>query len=115
MAVRDFGVVPQINSEGKLTNPTTTTVLADTGQLIHANYEARLVVGASVAATFVLERRNAANTANVGNVPVVYTPAGQSGEYVFTYRLETNERLRCLPEANITGTAAATLQIERML
>lgn len=114
MARKDYGNPPVLDSAGKQTNPTTATVLADTGALVAGLYEVRVLLGASAAAIFALERRNAANGANVGDVPAIYVPAAGSLYAVFTYVLEASERLRVVMETNLTGTAAATLQVERL-
>jgi hypothetical protein len=115
MAVRSASYAPVMDTTGSQTNPTTATVLADTGALPSSLYEVRVLVGCSVAAAFVLQRRNEANDANVGDVPVLRAAAGQTGEYVLKYELLTNERLRVLPAANITGSGEATIQVERMV
>jgi hypothetical protein len=109
MAFRLANHLPVLETAGKTTNPTTTSVLADTGALASAIYEVSVFVGCSAAATFVIQRRNAANDASVGDVPVIRAAAGQTAEYMLTYALNTNERIRVLPEANITGDAEATI------
>lgn len=114
MAQRTASYAPVIDASAVETNPTTATILADTAALPSALYEVRCVVGSSVAAIFVLERRNAANGANVGDPVNLYAAAGQSGEYVFKFEVNKDERFRVRPQANITGTAAAALQVERI-
>lgn len=115
MAFRTVSNPPAaFNSAGKTNNPTTATVLADTGALASAIYEVRVFVGCDVAATFVVQHRDAANTGNVGSVPVLRAAAGQTAEYVFTTALNANERMRVLPEANITGNAEATVEATRI-
>lgn len=102
------------NTTGKQTNPTTSDVLADSGALPGAIYEVRVFVGCSVAATFVVQHRDAANSGNVGSVPVLRAAAGQTAEYVYTMAFNTNERVRVLPEANITGAAECAVEVTRI-
>lgn len=112
MALRSLGNAPIIESAGEQTNPSDADVIADTGALAAGIYEVRVTVGASAAADVALERRNAANSGNVGDVPVIKVPAGQTCQYVFTYKLELSERLRVIMDDALTGTIAATLNVE---
>jgi hypothetical protein len=98
------------DSAGKVTNPTTAEVMADTGALPGALYEVRIMVGCSAAATFNVQHRNAANDGNVSDTVIIRAAAGQTGEYILKYALVKNERIRVLPEANITGLGEVTLQ-----
>ena len=106
---------PELYSEGPQTNPTTSTVMADTGAVspvFAAECRIYVIVGANAPAAFVVQRRNAANDANVGAAVVVY--ATGSGEYLLSYKLEGGERLRVMMQANLTGTAAASIFVERI-
>lgn len=114
MAVRDIANPPILESVAKATNPADNAVMADTGDLSAGFYEVRVIVGASVAAIFDIERRNAGNTANVGDVVTVYTPAGASAEVVLTYEVVLNESIRVIMDGALTGTAAAAIQVERL-
>jgi hypothetical protein len=114
MAVRADGNPPILASEGQKSNPTTATLMADTGALKAGLYEVRLIIGANDTAVFVFQRRNAANGANVGAVPVIYCAAGLSPEYVLLVTAEEGERFRVMMQTNHTGTAAATIQAEAM-
>lgn len=114
MAVRDFGNKPIVETEGVKTNPTTSTLMADTGALVAGIYEARVILGASAAASFQVQRRNAANGANVGDVPVIRVPASASGQYQITFELEASERIRVMMNANLTGDGEATLNVEKL-
>lgn len=96
------------------TNPTTATILADSGAQKGGIYEARLVLGASAAATFAVQQRNAANDGNSGDVVVVYVAAGQSECPILRFQLEPNERVRVTMAANLTGTGAASLMLQRV-
>jgi hypothetical protein len=114
MAVRAPGNKPVLDASAATANPGTSDILADTGALGPGRYEVRVLVGGDAAGTFQVQRRNAANGANVGDVPIIYTAATSSGEYVLTYVLETGERIRVLPTASLTGNFAATIQVEEL-
>lgn len=101
-------------SEGELTNPVDDALTADTGALAAGNYEFLITVGASAAADVMVQRRNAANSGNVGNTVVLKAPAGQSGQYRFLYVLETSERVRVIMDDALTGTIAVSINGERM-
>lgn len=103
------------DSAGKQTNPTTATVLADTGAASASLYEVRVFVGCSAAATFNIQHRNAANDGNISDTVTLRAAAGQTAEYVLKYHLNQSERIRVLPEANITGDAEATIQAIRVV
>lgn len=102
------------NSAGSTTNPGTSDVLADTGALSAGLYEVRICVGCSVAAAFNFQHRNAANGATNETI-VIRAAAGQTGEYVFKFNVNTNERLRALPAAVITGVAEITIEATRIV
>jgi hypothetical protein len=51
----------------------------------------------------------------VSDTVLLRAAAGQTGEYVLKYSINNNERIRVLPEANITGTAEATVQAIRVV
>lgn len=115
MASRDYGSPPLLASAGKQTNAADQVVHADTDQLVAGLYEVRVIAGGSVAALWQIQRRNAGNTASVTPSPyTVYTPAGQSGEYVLMIELAVNERVRVTNDGAITGTTAATIQVEAL-
>lgn len=115
MAGRALGNKPLIKSEGEKTNPALNLLMADTGALAAGTWELRFTVGASAAADFQIQRRNAANTANVGDVVILKGPAGQSGQYIFTFHLEVNERVRVVMDDALTGTAAVAINGEKLL
>ena len=102
------------DSTGPQTNPTTATVLADTGALPSGMYQVIFVGGCSVAAKLDLQHRNAANDGVVSDTVTVRVAAGQSSQLVFKFAINKNERLRVLPQANITGEAEAALQVFRV-
>jgi hypothetical protein len=114
MADFALGNAPILNSVAISTNPTAGTVMADSGAVPYAGlYEVNVIIGQSAAATFTIQRRNAANGANVGSTVDLFGAAGQSGQYRLLYTLEITERVRVVMQANLTGTAAAAVQIEQ--
>lgn len=116
MAERVRGETPVIKgSAGTVTNPTTSTDFGDTGNLAIGDYEVRAMAGASAAGIWELQHRNAGDSANVSPSPYIfYTPAGQSGEYVWTIRVVADESIRLRLNAGITGTAAGQIQVEKL-
>lgn len=120
---RNFGTLAQGPfCEGAQTNPQTTTVMADTGAITAGpskpgstdlSFEFTVSVWCTVAATFSVQRRNTANDANVGHVVPIRVPADMTGQYLYRYTLASGERLRVVPAANITGTAAVTINGEQ--
>ena len=115
MGSRYFGNKAIIESEGELTNPSDDALTADTGELTRGIWEFRITVGASAAADVAVQRRNAANAATVGDVPIIKVPAGQSGQYLFTFALEARERVRVLMDDALTGTIAVTINGEKLV
>lgn len=122
MAERAPGNKPVLASAGKQTNATDQFVHADTGALQDAaaikdkTYEIRVVAGGSVAAVWQIQRRNAANNANIAPSPYTfYTIAGGSAEFVIVTPIAAGERVRVTNDGAITGTTAATIHAEAML
>lgn len=103
-------------TEGELTNPIDEALVADTGAVaVPGLYEVLVTVGASAASQVRLERRNAANGANVGGTRVIYVVAGQSGQYRFRYVLETSERIRLvMDDALGAGALHGSLDLEKL-
>jgi hypothetical protein len=114
MTLRSYGNPPVLVGEGIKADPTANTVMADTGTLPMGLYEMRIFAGADALAKFQIQRRNAANGANVGAAPILFAAAGQTAQYVLTVSLETNERVRVLMYASLSGNADVTIQYERV-
>ncbi len=116
MALRSAGNPPITASVPVATNPTTNTVMADSGAVTaDGNYEARIILSQSANAVYSLQRRNAANDGNVSPYPIIlYGSGGISSQYALLVRLNTSERLRVLMGGNLTGDAQVVVQIERM-
>lgn len=115
MAIRDAGN-PALGpfAVAEATNPVDDALVADTGALSVGNYDVIVTVGASAAAHFAVQRRNAANGANVGDVPILYAAAGQSGQYRFYYTLAEGERIRVIMDDALTGTVACSINAEKL-
>lgn len=109
------GNSPILGSVAIATNPTSGTVMADSGAVPYTdNYECRVVLSQSAAAAFSFARRNVTNSADVVPFPMVlYGAAGQSSEYVILVRLEKDERVRVTMAANLTGQAQVLIQVEQ--
>lgn len=105
---------PILETGGELTNPADDAVVADTGALTAGIYEFRVGCGATAAAHFAVQRRNAANGANVGDVVILYAAAGQTGMYPLTYKLEEGERVRVIMDDALTGGASVFINGEKL-
>ena len=110
------------DSQGEATNPTTATVMADTGVIQDGTggfnngggvFEILVVASATATAEFVVQRRNSANSANVGDVVIFYCPANNTVSVPLRFELESGERFRVMMNANLTGDAVATIQAQR--
>jgi hypothetical protein len=108
------------NSAGTTTNPSA-TVMADTGALQSGSggynngggiYEILVTASATAAAPFTLQRRNAANGANVGSTFVFRCPANSTVAVPFRLEAEANERFRVL--CTVTGDAEAGIMVQRV-
>lgn len=105
---------PFVETAGETTNPADNAVVADTGALNEGIYEFRIFFGATAAAHFAVQRRNAANGANVGDVPIIYAAAGQTGCYPFRLSLEAGERVRVTMDDALTGDASCIINGEKL-
>jgi hypothetical protein len=110
-ADRNWSNAPVVESNGVQTNPAG-TVMADTGVLPSNKYELHVIAGGTATGVFTIERRNAANGANVGDTVAVRTVANQSQQFTLYYFLNTNERLRVI--ATGTGDFEATVVADRL-
>ena len=61
-----------------------------------------------------LQRRNAADDANVGSTVVIKAPAGQSGQYRFLFRLDASQRVRVIMDDALTGTISVAINLEKL-
>lgn len=115
MALRQANYPVIRDSQGEQTNPTTSTVLADTGAIpLGGIYEITVISSASALGEFLIARRNAANDANVGDTVHFYSPASTTVAFVLPFEIEKNERVRVIPQANLTGDAVVTVVAQRV-
>jgi hypothetical protein len=89
--------------------------MADSGAVTSVGvYRAYIGCSATAAAIFTIQRRNAANGANVGDTMSKDVGPG-AAEFHYTYVLEAGERLRVVMGANLTGGASCDVQLEEAL
>jgi hypothetical protein len=100
-------------SEGRKTDPTSGTLMADSGAVPYAGiYRAYIGCSASAAAIFTIQRRNAANDDNTGDTMSKDVGPG-AAEFHYTYKLAASERIRVVMGANLTGGASCDVQLEQ--
>lgn len=100
------------STQGQLTNPAANALVADTGPQTANGANVQIVVTSTVAARFVIEWRNAANTANLWS-QVIAVPANvtQQIELPVGIPFNTNERLRIIMFAAISGFAQGSIVV----
>lgn len=122
------GNPPVTSTQGEATNPTSTVLLAQvTGLGGEGNsggklYEARVIVGASTTAqTFYVEQclstglgSTALRTGGAYLGQRVIYGTVQSAQYMVRFRAEAGDLVRVRLSTSLTGTAAATLQVEAL-
>ena len=98
-------------TQGRLTNPTANTVLADTGPLPQGPTLApQIVASSTVLVQLLFQRRNAANDATITEQSIVVL-ANSSTDIPIKHHMELQdgERLRVATFANVTGTVQASI------
>lgn len=102
-------------SEGAQLNPLTTTVFASTGQVtVVGNYQAHITISTDAAAVINIQWRNAADAAN-NKEQRIYFAASQTAEFIFPMRIDAiNERVRVIPNANVTGSVSASIHWQKL-
>jgi hypothetical protein len=119
------GNPPITSTQGEATNPTTSALLAEVTGLGGETkgggtlYEARVLLGASTLATFWVEQCQSTGLGSTAlreggaylGRRILYGTI-QSAQYMVRFRAEPGDRLRVRLQAAVTGTAAATLQLE---
>lgn len=123
MAVRLSNYPILVKQTATATNPTGGQVMADTGALQFGTggygngagiYEILVTASASATALFVLQRRNAANSANVGDTVTFRVLANTTVAIPFRLEAESSERFRVvMGPAGVTGDAEASITIQR--
>lgn len=117
MGVRTFGNQPLYSTTASTgSTPSTTTIAAQIQGLASELYEVRFVVGASTLADWRLEHAlsSALGSTAIRQQTVVYTASGQSGEFILTYKAESGDRFRVIPNSSFTGTFACDISAEVM-
>ncbi len=122
------GNPPITSTQGEATNPTTSALLAEvTGLGGEANgagkcYVARVIVGCSTLASVWLEQCLSSGLGSTAlqeggaflGRRILYGTI-QSAQYVVRFRAAPGDRIRLRPAAGISGTVAATIQVEAMV
>ena len=124
------GNPPRTSTQGTFTNPSTSDLLAEISSLGGETnrpdvlYEARIIIGASTLCTAVIEHCLSTGLGSTAlqtdglkgqlGARTIYATVNQSAQYVLRFRGTTGDRVRVRLTAAITGTAAATLQIEAL-
>lgn len=120
--MRNLGVVAgfphqfstDFNSAGIVNNPAAGAVLADSGPIITANADTqfKVIITADVttAIDFRIQHRDAADAANVIEVPLLAAAGDFGFVHDFGYELAANnERIRVVAGSAMTGNVAAAL------
>lgn len=111
------GEKPIADSQGEVTNPTTSTLLADTGELSDVGlYEVMVSISALTALAQVqLEHRNTANAATLNDVPPMLVAAGTGAQFLFKIEVvNKKERIRAMMFANQTGKTWVHIEAQRV-
>lgn len=125
MAWYGFGTPTLTSTQGQLTDPSTSALLAELSSLTHDNYEMRVSIGASTSGIFFVEHKTSTavpgtlrenpNTGYLGR-RVLYGVTNQTAQYVFRFKAEVGDSVCVrLPTTLGAGSiAAATIQLEKL-
>jgi hypothetical protein len=104
------------DSTGEQTNPTAAgAALADSGNLAPGQYECIVTVSATASAQFSIQHRNVADSANLDDPIVVYMVANGSGQFLCNFSVvDSGESIRVKMDTDLTGVAAAHVQVTRV-
>lgn len=105
---------PIRDSVGETTNPGSGAIMADTAALPGGIYQVIAISSATATAEFSLQRRNAANSATIGDVHIWYVPANNTVALPFIVDVEKDERIRIVMNAALTGDAVASVIVQRI-
>lgn len=105
--------------KGEITNPDTSSILADTGEIKNSDggsgtWEILIVASANAAAEFAVQHRNSTNTGTQGDVMIFYTPTSVPCAVPFRFDLQTGERIRVTMNTALTGDAVVSLTAQRV-
>lgn len=108
------------NATAFTTDPTASTVMADSGALNEAqggvgSYEVVICVAATAQARLTIQHRNADNDGNVGDAHDILCPEGNMIAIPFALTTTAlGQRVRVIMESNLTGDLAAWLTARRV-
>mgnify|MGYP001595243287 CR=1 FL=1 len=130
MAFFDWGNKPISSTQAPASNPTTATLLAELdstqlGPMMNGSVSTAAgahnalgrvtaILGGSTVADWRIERTlstGLGSTAIQETVPL-FTPSGQSGQYVFVREFQPGDRLRARVASSLTANVNAFLQVE---
>jgi hypothetical protein len=100
-------------TQGQVASPVGGTLLADTGQLLNGTYSVFIQIGKAVnnSADFLIQRRNAANAANIWEMMGSLEISGPGNlTYSLSCILQLNERIRVI-EFNNAGVTTVEANI----
>jgi len=104
-----------VDSQGEKTNPTTTTVMADTGVVGTGVYDVTAVLAAAANAQVQIQHRNAANDGAASDAVVVYVLANDSRVVTLRFACTArSERFRVMMDGNLTGVGVASIEAHRV-
>lgn len=101
------------NTEGQKTNPSSGTVLADTGQLLAQEWRATIILSATALANVKLQHRNANNNGNVKeqNFSVLSSTLLHLPLLAISVT-NADERVRVVTDGVILGNVQASIFLE---
>ena len=113
---------PQIwSTQTTATNPSTTTIIAEVESSVMlssrgGNVNCYAYLGASTAASWWIEQclSTGLGSTAIRKQVIVATATGQTSQFLFKFTLEDNDRIRVRLGSTFTGTADASLAVERL-
>lgn len=93
------------------TNPTTSVIMANLGEVPAGLYEVLVIASASANAKFQVEQKDIKTGISYVNPKIFYIPANNPAEFRTFVRITApGVKLRVMMNTSLTGTAAVTLQ-----
>jgi hypothetical protein len=118
VAFREFGNAPINSTAGIITNPSTSTLIAEldstnlntirNNQLVQVTW----ILGASTSVIWQLEQASSTDLSTSVDVTFVQTVSNQSAQFVLTYPISKGDRLRARVTTSILGLATAKISAE---
>jgi hypothetical protein len=116
-----YGNQPITSTQTEQTNPSTATILAELSSLGTKNYEARILIGGSTTATYLLEQCLSSGLGSTalreGNQFLgqrTFYGVTQTAQYVLRFQGVAGDRIR-VRCSGFTGVGSATIQIEPLV